>query len=211
MKITSVIDTNKSLVSVYIEENDGTEVKKEILFREYQKACNGVEVDASVQRIGRLPEGFIDGGVDGITFEAIIKVPGGKRLFNYLGTEYYVPFPDMLFHFIAQKNRPSNTRTWFMDEKGVLYHYPFGNVYKDAAICWGGNALPRIDCLKDFDKLVSLFYSASTNDDLYEQVETKIKRKKVKLSQRELLEYVSKKDVFPMELLKPFGMSADKI
>lgn len=205
MKITSVIDTTKSLVTVKIEENDGTEIRKEILFREYQKACMGVEVDASVQRIGQLPKGFVDGGVEGNALEAIIRVPGGKRPFIYYETEYLVPFPDMVFHFIAQRGRPTLTTVHFMDEQGNLYHYPFGNVYSNASICWGQNMLPKIDCLRDFDKLVSLFYSAPTNDDLYSKVEAKIKGEKVSLSQRDLLELVSKKDVFPQELLVPFN------
>lgn len=206
MKITSVIDSNKSLVSVVIEEN-GTEIRKSILFREYQKACVSVDAGSGVQRVGKLPEGFIDGGVDGTNFEAIIKVPGGKRPFKYLETEYFIPFPDMVFHFVAQKGRVTATETWFADENGVLYHYPYGNVYVNGAICWGGNLLPSIGCLKDFEKLVTLFYSASTNNDLYQNVETKIGGRKVELTQRELLELVSKEETFPKKLLKPFGLS----
>lgn len=210
MKITSVIKSDSPLVSVVIEDGF-TEVAKTVTFWEYQNVCVSLARDVKVQRVGQLPAGFVDGGVCENTYEAIIKVPGGRRPLNYFGKEYLITFPDVVFYLASQGGNALTTKVWFAGESGALYHYPFGNVHSDARICWGGNVLPKVMCMKDMEKLVSLFFSAQTNDDLYKMVETKIDGKDVSLSQREFIEYVSKMDTFPMGVLRPFGLTINQI
>lgn len=211
MKITSVIDSTSANVRVVIE-NDGTEVTKTVTFKQYREACSAIgEYATAIPRVGRLPQGFYDGGASDGSYEAIIKVPAGKRPFFYFGKEYCIPFPELVFHFHQSAGEGRKTKVWAADEKGKLYRYPFGNVYNDAKICWGRNVVPKVECLKDFDQLVALFFSASTNDDMYHPIHTVIDGKEVSLRQRDLVEVLSKMDAFPTEWLHPFGLHIDKL
>lgn len=211
MKITSIIDSDSADVVVRIE-NNGTEVQKTISFREYRNACTNVSLEEMmVPRIGRLPDGFVDGGMyDGVQ-EAIIKVPKGNRPFNYLGTEYIIPYPDVVFYIVTQQGHAKITKVWFADDEGVLYHYPFGNVYEDAQICWGQNVLPKVANMKELERFIEIFFSAITNDDLYRVVNAEIDGKRVRLTQRDYLEHVSKMDAFPMNWLLPFGCRIEQL
>lgn len=208
MKITSVLNSDSPYVSVRIEEN-GKEVLKTISVNDYRRSCFKLhsEEGHKVKRIGAIPSGFINGGVSENAYEAIIRIPAAKRPLFYFKQEFVVPFPDVVFYFHAVNRKADKTQVWFSDESGRLYYYPYGNVYADAKICWGGNVLPNIKSLKDFEYLVSLFFSAPTNEDLYVGVEAVIDGKKGLLTQRELIEYVSVKDKFPVEILTPCGMS----
>lgn len=212
MVITSVLNTDSEYVSVCVQKND-QEVRKTLSLNDYRRACSELTMreEHAIHRVGALPAGFVDGGVNEDYHEAIIRVPAGKRPFIYHNKEYVIPFPTTVFHFTTIRGKAHSTRVWFADEEGKLYRYPFGNVYKDNRICWGGNRLPDVHNLKDFDKYVAIFFSASTNDDLYSGVKLVVDGKKVPLAQRDLLEYVSVKDAFPMELLMPYGMSIGEL
>lgn len=207
MKITSVLNSDSPYVFVRIEE-EGREVQKMLSINDYRRVCADLKAtDRKVNRIGVVPAGFVDGGVSDDTHEAIIRIPAGKRPLFYMGKEFVVPFSDVVFYFSAVNGIVDKTQIWFSDEYGRLYRYPYGNVYSDAKICWGGNVLPDVQSLKDFEHLVELFFSAPTNDDLYVHVRVVIEGKKVSLTQRELIEYVSGRDKFPVEILTPCGMS----
>ncbi len=205
MVITSVINSKSPDVVVRIEK-DGTEVQKTISFNEYRNACSNVAVGGTkVQRIGQLPAGFVDGGAyDGVQ-EAIIRVPKGKRPLNYLGKEYIIPYPDVVFYILTQEGSARITKVWFAGDDGELFCYPFGNVYEDARICWGQNVLPKVANMKELERFVEIFFSATTNNDLYHSVSVEIDGKTVQLTQRDYLEHVSKLDAFPMKWLLPFG------
>ena len=122
-----------------------------------------------------------------------------------------VSFPDVVFYLTASQGSAQTTKIWFADENGTLYHYPFGNVQSDARICWGSNVLPKVSCIKDMESFVSLFFSAQTNNDLYDSIKVEVDGKEVQLSQREFIEYVSKMDTFPMEVLRPFGLTINQL
>lgn len=214
MKITAVLSTESANASVVIEQN-GKEVKKTISINDYRRICSELNVaeGQKVRRVGELPAGFYDGGVNEDVYEAIIKLPGGKRPLFYHAKEYFLPFPDVVFYFKATSTsgNVTSSKVWFLDREEKLFKYPYGNVYQDGSICWGGNVLPRIRCLKDFEKLVTLFFSAATNEHLYKETEALIDGKKVVLMQRELIDYVSKKEDFPMDLLVPYGRSIKEL
>lgn len=204
MVITSVLNTDSEYVDVCVQ-NNGQEVRKTLSLNDYRRTCSELTMreEHVVHRVGALPAGYVDGGVEEDYHEAIIRVPAGKRPFIYHNKEYVIPFPTTVFHFTTIRGKAHSTRVWFADEEGRLYRYPFGNVYKDNRICWGGNRLPDVHNLKDFDKYVSIFFSASTNDDLYSGVKLVVDGKKVPLAQRDLLESVSVRDTFPLGSYRP--------
>lgn len=211
MIIISVIDSESTDVVVRIEDK-GTEVLKTISFQQYREACNNVMLNGErVPRIGRLPHGFYNGGSHDGVMEAIIRIPGGKRPIHYMGNEFIIPFPDVVFHFVTEQGKPKTTKVWFADENGVLYHYPFANVYEDARICWGSNVLPHIADLKEMEKLYTIFFDAPTNNDLYKSPTVTLDGKEVQLNQRDYIEYVSKLDTFPMEWLRPAGLKIEEL
>ncbi len=211
MVIVSVIDSESTDVVVRIEDK-GTEVLKTISFQEYRNACNNVMLNGErVPRIGQLPHGFFNGGsLDGVQ-EAIIRIPKGKRPIHYMGKEFIIPFPDVVFHFVTEQGKPKTTKVWFADDKGVLYHYPFGNVYDDGRICWGANVLPHIADLKEMERLVSIFFDATTNNDLYKSPCVTLDGKEVQLNQRDYIEYVSRLDAFPIEWLREAGLTIEEL
>lgn len=202
MEIISYISSDKYDEVLCVIRDKGTETKKTISLKDYIRAVQDIQTNETVCRVGKLPRGFLDGGVNDHMMEAIIAVPAGKRTFTYLGKDYLIPFPELVFHFVAVDGVVNVSRCAVKDGEYVR-PYPFGNVYNDMRICWGGNALPRLSYLKDFDKLVELFFSAGTNNDLYQRPRIIIDGKERHLDQRELVEYVSRFDTFPVEALRP--------
>lgn len=178
------------------------EVVKTLSFEDYKSTVLGVGVSRIV-RVGQLPFGFVDGGAAQGQFEAIIEIPGGRRPIFYFDKEFLVPFPKLVFYLFAENNHVVSSCVVAKGKEGRYYYYPYGNVYQDAHICWGGNALPLIENLKDFDKIVNLFFSAGTKDDLYRGPKMTVEGKEVVLTQRDLIKYVSAMDAFPEELLRP--------
>lgn len=205
-----------------IQDGD-EETRKTIAYEDFLCMVDAeAESDQMIPRIGRLPEGFVDGGVgrDG-SKEAIIRVPAGRRplIFAARGgnesSEYIVPFPELIFHFKTKGNRVIKSEVCACVD-GLLYHYPFGNVYDDAHICWGSNTLPAIESMKQFETLVTLFFSSGTNNDLFRCPVVEVpqkkkdgtpskKTKKLTLTQKDLLEVVSKAETFPVSLLARSG------
>lgn len=141
---------------------------------------------------------------------AIFYLPPERRVMYYQTTEnpYVFEFPALIFYMETRKNKvdTSQMRIFAVKEKTraeigsdtKLYHYPFGNVYKEGRICWGSTQLPEIESFNDFKKIILTFFGGVTNDDLFRASERF--QKKV-ACQRELLEYLVKEDKFPTDLL----------
>jgi hypothetical protein len=118
-------------------------------------------------------------------YKVLLEYPAKVRRFqrfvparaDELGPDYepdvlQIPFPYVLFHFRVEQEclvetyvraRPSKIQS-LHDE---VFHFPFGNVYRNSRICWGhGNNLPEI---KEPGHLVSvgnMFLDLPYNGDL---------------------------------------------
>lgn len=214
MVITCKMESSQpQRVDCVVEEDSGSVFKKIISMDDFTKmiltATDDAE-DSRISRLGTLPQGFIDGGMELGNMEAIMYVPPRKEIVNFFGTTYVVPFPALIFHFFVSNGKLTKslvfaTKVNSMEQLGnetPLFHYPFGNVYNDGKICWGNSVLPVINSLKQMDEYVSLFFSSGTNNDLFHSIETKSKGKPVKLDQRSLLELLQGKKSFPKTFLK---------
>ena len=214
MKVISTIDTRApGTVRVHCEDDDNIAFIKNISYHDYLAILQNSTVSDGerVKRIGTLPFGWYDGGYEESTgtYEAILHLPAAERPFIYYGKSYVVPFPGLVFYLKAQKGNVTCSRLFALAEDGisetsVLHHYPYGNVYDDGKICWGGNDvnMPKIQCFKDFEKVVELFFGAETNNDLYQSPELKKDGKKVEMSQSELVMLLEGKEKFPVEFLR---------
>lgn len=207
MEITAIMSSERTdEVTCIIKKGDGEEIRKVISYEDYAKSVIGVLGEDRVCRVGQLPRGFVDGGANERCIEALISVPAGKRRFSYLGEEYLIPFPEIFFHFLADSDGTVKGTKCACKMGDDLYHYPFGNVYEEGRICWGGNVLPKVNCLKQFDLLVELFFSATTNNDLYSGPVVMKEGKAYRLSQRELIEHLQGVNEFPKEWLRPLNL-----
>lgn len=185
-----------------IDNEDGTKSSKTVPFDEFLNIIKGV-AGRTYLKVGETPAGFLGGHVstDGKVLSAVIRLPGGVRDFLYKGESYTIPMPNLVFRFVAEDGyiHRSFCAVEFADE---LYHYPFGNVYHDGHICFGNVTNENIRTFKDFEKVITAFVYAETNNDLFEQVEVKVKKKYLPLDQRQLLEFLKGKKEWPKENIK---------
>ena len=211
MKCTATFTDKSADVFLTISKADGSQVQKTVPFEKFVDVLKKEDEirGRKISRMGKLPHGFIDGGVDGEDMEVLIHVPKGIRPLEYFGTTYVIPWPDLVFYLHSSKGKVTKSCLFCVDEvpneKTKLLYYPFGNVHSDGRICWGQNVLPKVRCLCDYDKVVSLFFSADTNDDLYETFKLEQGRKKKELTQRELLETLKSMKEFPVKCLRDTG------
>lgn len=49
----------------------------------------------------------------------------------------------------------------------TLKDYPFGNIYNDGRVCWGSAEIGHIDSIVQVNDVISEFYNASFNGDLF--------------------------------------------
>lgn len=221
MKIVSTIDsTNLNAVSVVIYNDDRSAEEKTVSTDDFIRALNaGTVSDGKISRIGALPEGFFDGGYEIVSgkFEAIIHVPAGLRPLMYFDKVYTIPFPDLCFYFKSENGKVIASKVFALKERikktSQLFHYPFGNVYNGGSICWGGNVpeIPAITCMKDFEKVITLFFGAVTNNDLYQAPKMVVDGKEVRMEQTELLQYLQGQKVFPVKILNAEKSGAKKV
>lgn len=214
MKIICTIDTKTpQAVRVHYEDDDNIAVLKNISYQDFVELLSESRVsDGNMKRIGALPIGFVDGGYESVTstYEAIMHLPAEVRPMKYYDKVYLIPFPDLVFYLKAHKGNVTTSKVFAMQdgdvtEKSPLFRYPFGNVYADGRICWGRNfdSIPKVHCLKDFEKAVTLFFGATTNNDLYKSPKIEKEGVLVDMNQTEFIQLLEGKDVFPVEFLNP--------
>lgn len=120
---------------------------------------------------------------------------GRKRQFIFGVTDqhYILPFPNLVFQLHVSNGHVVEKKV-FAEADGVLYNYPFGNVYDSGAICMGN--IVSTDVTKRVGSFSEEFFMGVTNNDLYRS-----DRNSKGFTQSELCEYVSKMDIFPVEIL----------
>lgn len=217
MKYTATFTDKSADVFLTIGKADGSQVQKTVPFEKFVDVLKDEDEKRGrkIKRIGKLPNGFIDGGVDGDDMEVLIHVPKGIRPLEYYGTTYVIPWPDLVFYLRSTKGKVTTSRLFCVDGipngQSKLLFYPFGNVHGDGKICWGQNVLPKVKRFCDFDEIVSLFFSADTNDDLYNTFVLKQGHKKKELTQRELLETLKSMKEFPTKYLRDTGIAFNQL
>ena len=137
-------------------------------------------------------------------FEVVQYVPADKFLVRYMDKKYYIPFPTLVFQIRVEQKKVVKTRVFSaMDtvptKNSVLYHFPFGNVYYDGKICWGGNRLPEYEWPSDVN-IPALFLSAPTNNDLWSTERCTVGKDCEPLLSK-IYEYLTKKEIFPSKWL----------
>lgn len=175
MKMKSLIDSNSRFVTVEIQQETGEVLKKNISYESYIDSLNESSSRESNIRIGKLPEGFYDGMISyekSNTFSCVIVIPAGKFPVQYVNTQFILPFPSTVFFFEVENGNVVISRCYMVKDENVndetrLYHYCYSNVYDNGRICWGTNNLPAVKNLKELDGLVTLFFSAPSNNDLF--------------------------------------------
>lgn len=203
MHITAVFsDKAESLVQLLIEEDSGIASKKNIRLSEFKSILElSYEAKSNMLPIGKLPKGYYDGFLsagDELSYSMAVFAKSDMRYINYYDELFYVPFPALMFKFEVKKGNVTVSEVFAMDtdqpsETSKLYHYPYGNVYRNGAICWGSNALGPVLYKKDLDNLITCFFCSGTNDDLFKSDRYQ--------TQREFLMYMKGRKVFPKDLL----------
>lgn len=206
MKLTAIFrEQEPNAVTVTTEDAEGKGTRRVIAPQQFiDILLNTMDEEKNLPRIGRIPEGFYDGHSDARrgVYEAIIYVPAGIRPLLFSGYEEHliIPFPSLVFYFRTKMGKITVSKVFATKDKiltdnTVLYGYPFGNVHDDGRICWGGNVLPNIKQLADFEKVIELFLGAGTNNDLYRNVGG--------VTQELLLKKLKGKSSFPNKWLVP--------
>ena len=141
-----------------------------------KNATDNDVVDFKTNRF-KVPKELVElSYVDKNNFHGLFLIPGQVFFVTYCDKKYPVPYPSLLFSIRVVNGKVNKTNVFAvketdkdrLDENTVLYNFPFGNVYQDGSICWGGNKLPQIDGLSEVLKgVIHLFYSAETNADLW--------------------------------------------
>lgn len=212
----SFCDDDSQVVNVTIKEDKKTS-RKRISFKDFITALlmSTMNDDSKYRPIGTLPQGYVTGSISATNTKdckVTLQLPAQIRPILYYNKLYNIPYPALVFYFEAGKDgRVTESKCYASTENNLtpnipLYRYPFGNVYSDTNnICWGNIALPVIEELKDFDKLLTLFFGGSTNDDLWKKGETGSS------TQRELIEKLSKMESFPNEWLSLVASDASNL
>jgi len=183
MKLTTYIngDIDPNNVRVEITNDDGSVVPKSVSLGNYVAMLNRCVGNAPDEVLAKfdIPAGMAWLGFSKpSTFKALVYVPAGQQLVKYLSEEckFIVPFPALLFYIAVKEGVLQETKVFATKEdtaeKAVrstseLWCFPFGNGYSDGKICWGVNALPSISCPAEVLKIMSLFFSATMNTDLF--------------------------------------------
>lgn len=205
---------------VSLEVNrEGELIQKDLLIKDFIAALNEAEVNDALFRVGKLPRGYYDGSVipeSPNTFRCVVVVPSGSRVIRYYDTDYHVVYPTTVFVFCSEKGNLNKSMAFFAntdtpDEQTTLYQYCFANVSSNGHICWGSNALPKLESMKDCDKLVALFFGSPCNDDYYSYARFVSGAPEYCRQQRALYEHLKECKEFPFEILAATEVSMEDL
>lgn len=161
---------------------------------------------------GILPRGtrFFSGS--STNYRIGIEIPRNIRTLRYVKNgvfEYNIPFPVCFVIFSIENNIVFSTEVFSLrnpitSEDDYLYHFPFGNVYKEGKVCWGGVKVPTINSPFELLSLVGLFFNSEYNGDLIgsysfnSNADMQIEQSFVKT----LFDALNNKEVFPNNILR---------
>lgn len=222
MKYVTTIDTMKpKTVHIEYTYEDKRTASKTISYEDYKYIINNCEITSKTVRMGTVPQTFWDGfkNVDGeqLTGTFLFYVPKDKQVMSYVSENdrFMIPFPNLVFAYKVRLGRLISSKVYAvkqsksrMSDNTELFHYPFGNVGTSGGICYGANTIPSIESLWNLEYMIDLFFSASTNNDLYSSSRTNLH-----MAQCELIRYVLEemKDEFNDDILAPANMTVGNL
>lgn len=203
---------DSSNVTVRICHADGSSKIKVVPFDRFLQVLQNSSVDIrGCARVGFCPQLYDCIWAEPGTFRAVYVIEPQIGVVQYMADTYMVPFPGLCFMFEVQKGKPTRTEVFSLrggrvTDKTPLCHYPFGNVYLDGHICWGGNSLPAdIMSVSDGLRLVALFMSAPTNNDLWQMSFVNVEKLGREPLLSKIYSFLDGKKSFPEGALVPAG------
>lgn len=208
-----ICDDAADVIHVQTIDDDGKTIKKVISVSDFLSLFDDCQViENEYREIGKLPHGYYKGAIHPTReqFRCTIVVPGQVLPVTFMGTEYVVPYPSLVFAFTVCDGRVISSQCFALKDKypkdsSMLCYYPFGNVYDTGNICWGSNNLPEVKEMCELDRLVSLFLGSPTNMDLYTPEKQFIDPPEYTTSLRSFYEELKNKEAFPTEILLENG------
>lgn len=194
------------LVTVCRVFKNGDEDNKTMSLLDFVNALTSSLENVCYTDLGELPFGYYRGSIsptNAATFKVAVTIPQDKRILSYYGEEHLVPFPELLFMFKVKSGKITDSRVYSVinsKSSRKVAHYPYGNVYNDASICWGSNVLPRVENMKGIERIIDLFFGSETNDHLYTAGRNIIKRDQF-YNQRGLILAAEGRKIFPVKWL----------
>lgn len=191
--------------------------RKSILYDHFVSILQGcTTMKEEMLHVGQLPIGYLDGVIGLESFICAVTVEGGIKPLQYYNDNYMIPFPKLLFIAKCSKGILKSSAVYAIKDEKVtgdskLFHYPYGNVYDKGAICWGSNTIHDVFHLKDMERIISLFFGSSTNDDLWKVGVNVIVKDNSQILQRGLLEYLKGQEQFPEEMLVTYGLTVHDV
>ena len=146
-----------------------------------------------------------------------IEIPAGVRPLHYIREGQFkgkVPFPPC-FMVVGVKNTNITYSAMYAahgpvtSDKDNLYNFPFGNVYNDGHICWGGVKLSMIKNPIELLPIVSSFMDSEYNGDLMYDTTFNPSKLEGLISRnlKSLLTTIENKEVFPLDILVKAGQT----
>lgn len=195
-----------ALMRVSYEDENGILVEKNVTMDTYLSIIQDATYSnaASMVRIGRLPNGYMDGFISADsrnTFSVIVQVPAEKRALSFGHKHWYIPFPGLVFLFSVLNGNVQKKCCFAHIEQNVtmdtlLYRYPFGNVSITGDICMGSIKTPTIANIYDVEGIIDDFFCSETNNDYYST------KNRTGMKQEELLKRLSQMEQFPEQWLE---------
>lgn len=174
VEVTKMIITllkEKNYMDVMSEFEDGTVTKKKVSAKELAYSLSAATTNEYIH-IGRMPKGYYDSRIDATgkdCFDIVLTTDAGIYPVQYLNEPpKLIPFPKLAFRFSFMNGQLKDSLCFALKTGSpVLYHYPFGNVYSNGKICWGGHSFDGITKLHHSEQVARKFYELATNDDLW--------------------------------------------
>lgn len=188
-------------------------IHKKITLKNFIKILtNSSEKDFCGVEIGSIPNGYYNAKIWEDGFSVIVSIQAGRYPFQFFDSIYLIPFPRLVFKFTCNNGKVDEKECYAVKDSSItsstkLYHYPFSNVHSNGKICFGGNQLPKCSKISDVDKLVNLFYSSASNNDLWKSEYVKEAYPALRI----LLEELNGKDFFPVEYLEPYSKNISEL
>jgi hypothetical protein len=220
---------------VFTIEDDNTDVAVSITKKNGAIEQKVVEIDDLITNLvkdfkistGLLPIGTRRYEGNASNYNIIIETPAKirkcliSRLYNNkdISEKIDLPFPTCLacFKIIDFKIHRSNffaLQNSFQTGKESLMIFPYGNVYENGNICWGRNALPKIQSSMELVSVINTFFNSEFNGDLFNinYINPPMRNKDSNvLNFWELIRYCETKIEFEKSILKKSSTTIEKL
>ncbi len=211
------LDDARFVETLYVGPN-GEKMNKFITFEAYLNAISAFR-DSDMIDIPRLPDKALDlryAAADDFCISFFVDAQVADTAYLKVENCVQLPFPNLVFMFRVKKGKHSESKVFAVkdgrnkiDANTPLFNYPYGNVYLGSGkICWGNSRITSMNYkgVRDTGIVLPSFYSAVTNDDLYQHGATVSKD----LELCEFIEKMSKKRKFDNALLTSTGKTYGK-